>query len=62
MSMWPGLEAGVVVGLRRRERMSLQGRAERRKGLKVVRKVEIVDRGMVILAVVLLESWNVFFL
>ena len=30
--------------------MSLQGRAERRKGLKVVRKVEIVERGMVILA------------
>lgn len=49
MSICVGLEAGVVEGLRRRERSKRQGRADRENGLKVARKEVIVCRGMVIL-------------
>ena len=47
--MCVGLEAGVVEGLRRRERSKRQGRADRENGLKVARKEVIVCSGMVIL-------------
>jgi hypothetical protein len=46
--MCVGLEAGVVEGLRRRERSKRQGRADRENGLKVARKEVIVCSGMVI--------------
>lgn len=46
MSMWVGLLVGVVVGVRRSERKSRQGREACVKGLKVVRKLVIVLIGM----------------
>lgn len=52
MSIWLGLEAGIVEGWRIRLRKRRQGREMGEKGLKVVRKEVIVRTGTDILVVV----------
>lgn len=52
MSMWLGLEAGIVEGWRIRLRKRRQGRETGEKGLKVVRKEVIVRTGTDILVIV----------